>query len=106
MGPAPITTTDGATLSGHLTARPSLVRSGTSTKLYWNIENAQTCVVRRLDTNAVVSTQPSSGTSGVSAIVTAKTDFRLYCEAYPNSTPANLTDIVTVRVVPTWLEAR
>ncbi len=106
MTPTPIVTTDGATLSGHLVARPSLVRSGTSTKLYWNIENAQVCVVRRLDTNAVVSTQTSSGSSGVAATITAKTDFRLYCEAYPNTSPANLTDIVTARVVPSWLEAR
>ncbi len=96
---APLGFISGNGRSGHLEAVPSLVRSGDTTKLYWNIENAASCSVTG---NGQSWNTAASGVSGkTTAPITKVTTYTLQCTGLSGS---SLTEYATVRVVPGWRE--
>ncbi len=96
---APLGFISGGGRSGHLEAVPSLVRSGDTTKLYWNIENAASCSVSG---NGQSWNTSASGVGGkTTAPITKVTTYTLQCTGLSGS---SLTEYATVRVVPGWRE--
>ncbi len=99
------TTTTGSsfTATGHLQARPGLVRSGDRARLYWKVSNAQSCTVT--GTNGDSWAQISSPTGGYpTSQLTSLTRFTLSCTAYPSVLPASLQETATVLLSPDFSE--
>lgn len=91
------------TATGHLEARPMLVRSGDRTRLYWSATNVESCTVT--GTNGDSWTQTSTPSWGVSTSpISSLTRFTLICTAYPNVTPATVQETVTVLTSPEYVE--
>ncbi|MBP9757008.1 MAG: hypothetical protein KBD06_00250 [Candidatus Pacebacteria bacterium] len=89
--------------SGHLQARPGLVRSRDSSRLYWNVRNAQSCTVT--GTNGDVWTQTSSPSWGyATSPITEVTHFTLNCVAFPSVTPSTLRESASVLLAPDYNE--
>jgi hypothetical protein len=102
------TTTQGFTASGHLEVRPSLVRSGDRTRVYWNVRNVRDCTVRGTNGDGTTGTQWNQVSSGPSGVVTSpigsRTDYTLFCHSIVGATPATITETRTVNVIPRWYE--
>lgn len=97
-------TTQPLVLTGHLQAKPLLVRTGDSAKLYWNVSNASSCSVRD-GAGAVISTAFTSGTSGVATPpVHAQTVYVLMCQGLPGASPSSVTETQTINIVPGFQE--
>ena len=90
--------------SGHLQARPTLVRqNGATTRLYWNAENVRSCAVT--GSNGDSFTGAFSGNSGrISGPITGRTTFTLRCIALPGAVPGVVTEEVVVNIAPTFRE--
>jgi hypothetical protein len=96
---------DGSTFTsdGHLRAQPLLVRSGSSTQLYWNVSDADSCAVTGSNDDSWTSS--SSGAAGTTTgAILEKTTFTLDCESIPSATPPNVTESIDVNVVPIFQE--
>ncbi|MBP9757858.1 MAG: hypothetical protein KBD06_04620, partial [Candidatus Pacebacteria bacterium] len=110
--PAPgftsFTTTQGFVASGHLEVRPSLVRSGDPTRVYWNVTNVRDCTVRGTNGDGSSGGQWNALTSGPSGVVTSgigsRTDYTLFCRSLVGATPSTITETRTVNVIPRWFE--
>lgn len=89
--------------SGHLTAKPSLVRMGDTTKLYWNIENVVDSSCSVTGSNGDAWTELAfSGTSGkTTSQIMSRTVFTLTCTGVDNST---FTETATVNIIPVFQE--
>lgn len=90
-------------VSGPLQARPSLVKAGQTTHLFWSVLNAKSCTVsgQNGDSWALVS----SGDAGVvSGPVNQQTTFTLNCLALPGASPASLQQSATVNIIPSFQE--
>lgn len=97
------TTTQGFTASGHLEVRPSLVRSGDKTRVYWNVSNVRDCTVT--GTNGDRWTTLSSGASGQqTSAIGSRTDYTMFCHSLIGATPSTITETRTVNVIPRWFE--
>ncbi len=103
--PFSATSTTGSTFTatGHLQARPGLVRSGDRANLYWNVADALSCSV--MGTNGDSWTQISSPSWGyTTSPLYEMTRFTLSCVAYPSVTPATLQETDTVLLAPDFSE--
>lgn len=95
------------TSTGHLEAHPTLVRSGNTTNLYWNVENVASCTVTSPngDNFTCSGTTCSSGANGqTTTAIPRETTYTLSCTALPGATPTSLGETVKVTVVPTYQE--
>ncbi len=105
FNPFSATTTTGITFtaSGHLNARPGLVRTGDRSRLYWSILGAQSCTVT--GTNGDSWTQVSTPSWGVDTLpITSLVRYTLQCTANPDATPASLQETATVLLAPNYRE--
>lgn len=91
------------TASGHLLARPALVGIGSRSRLYWNVSNAQSCMV--MGSNGDSWTQTSTPSWGVlTSSISSLTRYTLMCAAFPSVMPASLEETVTVLPSPAYEE--
>lgn len=101
-------TTKGFNASGHLEVRPSLVRSGDKTWVYWNVSNVRDCTVRGTNGDGQsggVWNGLGSGAAGVeTSAITSRTEYTLFCRSRVGGTPATITETRSVNVIPTWYE--
>lgn len=87
--------------SGHLVVRPPIIRRGSSAKLYWNVENVESCTVT--GTNGDSWSTTTSGDDGQnSSGIEQQTIFTLSCDAYGSYTFES--ESVTVNVQPIFDE--
>lgn len=88
------------TLTGHLRARPQMVRMGNTSKVYWNVTNASSCTVNGDNGDAWQGL--SSGNNGqVTSPITKRTIYTLECTGFDAS---HVSEAATVILVPTWNE--
>ncbi len=100
----PMTVAPFGSYSGHLRAKPTLLRTGATARLFWNVENAESCTVSS-DANADTFPLTSSGTQGQSTSpILSRTTYTLQCTAHPGGTPATLTEHATISTLPVFLE--
>ncbi len=101
-------TTNGFNATGHLEVRPSLVRTGDPTRVYWNVSNVRDCTVRGTNGDGVVGgvwNALSSGASGIqTSPITTRTDYTLFSRSLTGATPSTITETRTVNVLPSWFE--
>jgi len=101
-----------ATSSGQLVAYPAIVRSGETSRLFWNVENVEpnTCLITGTDAEKLTGKDlASSGTnintSGAAGLptspITAVTTYNLSCTGYDGST---ITSSASVQVAPIFNE--
>ncbi|MDO8522100.1 MAG: hypothetical protein Q7S08_02315 [bacterium] len=89
--------------TGHLQLLPSLLSSGDTTQVHWEVSNVTSCTVT--GTNGDSWTGLSSGASGqTSSAITGQTTYTLTCAAYAGVTPATLSEIQTVNIIPIFEE--
>lgn len=87
---------------GGLRAQPIVVAQGDTTQLYWDVDNADTCVIS--GDNGDMWTTSSSGIGGVeTGAITKDTRYTLVCTGLLEGVD-DLTDSVRVRIVPQWEE--
>jgi hypothetical protein len=97
------TSAQGFNASGHLEVRPSLVRSGDTTRVYWNVTNVRDCTVT--GSNGDQWSRLASGASGqVTGPIVSRTDYTLFCHSLTGATPSTITETRTVNVLPSWYE--
>ena len=95
----PITFVQSGNYSGHLQLKPQLVRKGASTKLFWNVDNVESCTVTSPHD---LFTGATSGPSGQqSAPVNQRTVFTLSCTGLDGTT---IHETATAGVVPVFQE--
>ena len=95
------------TSSGHLEAHPTLVRSGNTTNLYWNVENVTSCTVTSAngDSWSCGGSTCSSGPDGATTRpLPNETTYTLSCTGLAGAAQASLSESVKVNVVPTYQE--
>ena len=86
--------------TGHLQARPSIVLSGHTTHIHWNVTNVSSCTVHGTNNDSWSAT--NSGNPGyTSAVITQQTVYTLTCNALDGSTYSEST---TVNLVPQYQE--
>lgn len=87
-------------LSGHLQARPGIIAEGATTRLYWNVSNADSCTVSG---GGQTWSTLTSGASGVETNpISEKTTYALDCYAYADHADSHET--VDVLVQPHFQE--
>ncbi len=101
----------GFNASGHLEVRPSLVRSGDTTRVFWSVRNVRNCTVRGTNGDGAVgsvtgawNTQSSGAVGLVTSPITSRTDYTLFCRSLAGATPTTITETRTVNVIPEWYE--
>ena len=99
------------TSNGHLSAAPTLVGSGKSTHLYWNVKNALDCSITGSNGDGVDGGATgawnafTSGLSGkVSSPLKSRTVFTLLCHALAGAVPSLVQESITVNIVPNFQE--
>lgn len=107
MSVVPFTADDGAgrtfEASGHIQARPALVKNGARSRVYWNVINADACTVT--GSNGDSWTGLFSGVSGKeTGLITEQTTYTLSCQSLPNAFPPTLTETAIVNVLPQFEE--
>ncbi len=109
---------DGGTFpaTGHLLVKPSLIRSTTAVRVYWNVANVQSCTVTEdnpninnswtVAGNAGNNWTSSSGTNGrVSSAISQQTTFTINCTQLDGtSLPPSFPETATVNVAPDFHE--
>ena len=81
-------------------ARPSLVRSGSATTLYWEYDNVASCSIS--GTNGDTWSTASAGDTGAAtSLLSTKTTFTLSCTGLDGS---NVTESATVNIAPVFFE--
>ncbi|MDB5238649.1 MAG: hypothetical protein JWM46_919 [Candidatus Kaiserbacteria bacterium] len=89
--------------TGHLQVKPTLLRNGDTTQVYWNVINATGCTVT--GDNGDSWSGASSGAAGqTSAAITGLTRFTLTCASIPGATPPSVTESTSVKVIPSFQE--
>jgi len=89
--------------SGRLQARPSLLKKGDTTQLYWSVSNVSSCSID--GTNKDHWTLSSSGAAGITTgPIVAQTIYTLTCASLPGATPSSIHDSLIVNVVPIFNE--
>ena len=86
--------------TGHLQVRPSFIRRGGTTRVYWNVSNVSSCSVSGGADNW---TGASSGEGGrTSSPLLQRTTFTLSCTGFDEST---VEESATVNILPVFQEA-
>ncbi len=89
--------------SGHLQARPTLIRTTTVSRLYWNVTNVSSCSVT--GTNGDTWSGSASGTAGATTSpLETRTIYKLQCTSLPGSGAANVNESVTINIAPQFNE--
>jgi hypothetical protein len=89
----------GGNFKGHLQVRPSLVRKGNTTKLYWNVSNVLSCsVAGNGDTFS-----GTIGTGVVTSSINNLTAYTLTCLKFPDGS-TSFSESVPVYITPTMQE--
>ncbi len=87
--------------TGHLQVTPNLVRSGDSTRVYWQVENAVSCSVS--GTNGDYWEGLFSGAQGqITGAIGQQVVYTLSCEGYDGTSPRSVIENAVVNVVPVW----
>lgn len=96
----PIDFTPSGDLSGHLQARPGIVRAGNTSRLYWDVENAASCTISG---GGQSWSTTSSGAGGVATVaINEKTTYTLACEG--GGANPDVTETVDVLIQPVFEE--
>ena len=91
------------TATGHLEVRPSLLWSGDTTSVYWNVSNAQSCTVT--GSNGDSWSGAFSGASGrTSSPIVSQTTYTLSCSGLSGAAPPSITETVNVNIIPVFEE--
>lgn len=89
--------------TGHLQVRPSIVRPGQASTVFWKVAHARSCTVQ--GTNGDSWTGDFSGSSGMqTGIIQARTTYTLHCVARPGATPPTLEEQQAVDIIPIFQE--
>jgi hypothetical protein len=89
-------------LSGHLQAKPSIVKRGDTTTLYWDVSNVLGCTVSG---NGDLWQQMASGIAGVvTKPIMAQAMYTLACSLLPSSTASPVSETQTINILPTFQE--
>lgn len=89
--------------NGHLQVTPALVRSGDSTRVYWQVENAVSCTVT--GTNGDRWDGLFSGAQGrVTGAISQQVVYTLTCEGYEGTSPSSVIENAVVNIVPFYTE--
>lgn len=92
---------DDGDYSGHLQARPQVVRPGRTTRIHWNVDNVESCTVT--GSNGDSWTALDSGNPGkVSSAISERTSYTLDCDTYGDT--AFSPETIYVNVVPVFQE--
>jgi hypothetical protein len=97
LAPA-ITENPSGNLTGNLQVIPNIVSSGETTKVYWNVSNAQSCTVTGTNGDHWSTASGAQTTQ----VITGPVTYTLQCTAY-NPNP-NLSETQSVSVTPKFLE--
>jgi len=90
------------TATGHIQARPALLKSGYRTWLYWNVKDAQNCTVTG---NGSSWTGLFSGAGGQQTLpITGQATYTLKCDALDGGIPPVVTEIQAINVTPVFQE--
>lgn len=94
--------------TGHLQPLPSLVSSGDTVNVRWNVDNVTSCTVTGTNddgtgSNATGVWNTQSGNKTSSTIL-GQVTYTLTCTAYPGVTPATLSESATVNIIPVFQE--
>ncbi|MCE9586280.1 hypothetical protein K8R04_03100 [Candidatus Uhrbacteria bacterium] len=85
---------------GHIIAQPQIIKAGERTRLYWNVENAESCTVTG---GGQTWSGLSSGSAGVQTnVLVVKTTYTLHCAAYTGN--VDLDEDTDVIVTPKFRE--
>ena len=98
--------------TGHLQLVPTLLSSGDTTQVHWNINNVTSCTVT--GTNGQSWSGASAGCDGTSCYsgatgktsspIISQTTYTLTCNAYPGVTPPTISESETVNIIPVFQE--
>lgn len=106
--PPPAFTGSGS-LTGHLQAKPQVVRMASSTVLYWNVTNAQSCTVTgngdswsTASSSLATCTKRNGGC--LSSPINNSATYTLSCTALAGSGSPNVSETVTITPSPTYQE--
>lgn len=91
----------GGTLSGHLQAAPLLIPFGSTSHIYWNVSNVESCSVTE---NSPFISDSWTGLSGsrVTSPLFSQTIYTLHCEPLEGASFSD--ESVTVNIVPIFQE--
>jgi len=91
------------TATGHLEVKPSLLWSGDTTSVYWNVSNSTSCTVT--GTNGDSWSGGFSGSAGrTSSPITSQTSYTLSCAGFSGAAPSSITETVNVNIIPVFEE--
>lgn len=89
--------------TGHLEARPILIRQGETAQLYWQAENVQSCTVT--GSNGDSWDESFSGETGItSSVIIEQTIFTLNCSSIEGAEPPSVQESVIINVLPEFQE--
>jgi hypothetical protein len=99
------------TASGHLQVAPSLVHTGDTARVYWNVTNADSCTVTGNNGDGTLGSGTGiwntflSGVSGkTTSQITGATTYTLLCHALTGATPSTVQESATVNILPSYQE--
>lgn len=99
------------TITQHLTVSPSLVQPGFTSKVFWEVSNAQSCTVTGTNGDGILgsgtgiwNTLSGGSTGKTTSPITEQTTFTLFCNAFPGAFPATVQESATVNIVPGFQE--
>lgn len=93
----------GTSTTGHLQIKPSLVKSGSPTWVYWNLSNASSCSVTGTNSDSWSGLSSSAGGATTSSII-AQTTYTLSCSTLAGATSTGVNETQTVNVAPVFKE--
>jgi hypothetical protein len=98
-----ITFNSSGNLSGQLQVIPNIVQAGETSKVYWDVSNAQSCTVT--GTNGDSWTGSFSGSNGTTTRpIVGQTIYALSCTGYADATPPSISEIATINITPEFIE--
>ena len=95
----PITFIQSGNFSGHLQLKPQLVRKGAGTKVFWNVDNVESCTVTSPNDSFTGKTSGPNGQQ--TAGIYQQTVFTLQCTGLDGT---DVHETATVGVVPVFQE--
>lgn len=96
-------------LTGNLQILPTIVSSGDTVKIYWNIDNVTSCTVTGngdswTGASSVLAPCMHDGNACVSSPIVGQTTYTLSCAAYAGATPPTFNETKTVNIAPIFEE--
>jgi hypothetical protein len=97
---APVEYVTSGSLTGHLQAAPQIVTQGTPTRLYWNLNNVESCTITGTNGDSYSGASSPAGGRQTSAIE-QQTIYTLSCAGSDGST---VEETQTVNILPVFNE--